>query len=83
VKSTLAAVTDGDADAAIVYVTDAQAAGSKVDTVTIPPAQNAVAKYPIAVIKATKSEALAQAFISYVLGPGAQSVLEDAGFQAP
>jgi molybdate transport system substrate-binding protein len=51
--------------------------------VTIPPAQNAVAKYPIAVIKATKSEALAQAFISYVLGPGAQSVLEDAGFQAP
>jgi molybdate transport system substrate-binding protein len=83
VKSTLAAVTYGDADAAIVYVTDAQAAGSRVDTVTIPPAQNAVAKYPIAVIKATKSEALARAFISYVLGPGAQSVLEDAGFQAP
>ena len=83
VKATISAVTDGDADAAIVYVTDAQAAGSKVATVEIPTAQNAVAKYPIAVIKATKDEALAQAFMDYVLGPEAQGVLEDAGFQAP
>ena len=83
VKTTLAAVTDGDADAAIVYVTDAQAAGSKVATVEIPTAQNAVAKYPIAVIKATKDAALAQAFMDYVLGPEAQSVLKAAGFQAP
>ena len=83
VKTTLAAVTDGDADAAIVYATDAQAAGSKVATVEIPTAQNVVAKYPIAVIKATKDEALAQAFMDYVLGPEAQSVLKDAGFQAP
>jgi len=83
VKATLSAVTDGDAEAGIVYVTDAQAAGSKVDTCTIPTEQNAVATYPIAVIKATKNEALAQAFMSYVLGPEAQSVLEDAGFQGP
>ena len=31
VKATLAAVTTGDADAAIVYVTDAKAAGDAVD----------------------------------------------------
>ena len=37
-------------------------------TVAIPAAQNAVARYPIAVIKATKDQALAQAFMSYVLG---------------
>ena len=49
VKTTLTAVTDGDAVAGIVYVTDAQAAGAKVDTVEIPAAQNAIAKYPIAV----------------------------------
>ncbi len=48
-----------------------------------PTAQNAMAKYPIAVIKATKNEALAQAFMDYVLGPEAQAVLEGAGFQAP
>ena len=53
------------------------------DTVEIPDAQNAIAKYPIAVIKATTSTALAQAFMDYVLGPEAQAVLKEAGFQAP
>ena len=82
-KTTLAAVADGDAVAGIVYVTDAQAAGAKVATVEIPEAQNAVAKYPIAVLEASTSQALAQAFMDYVLGPDAQAVLKEAGFQAP
>jgi molybdate transport system substrate-binding protein len=83
VKATLAAVTQGDAEAAIVYVTDAQAAGSSVATVEIATAQNAVAKYPIAVMKGTKDAALAEAFMAYVLGPEGQAVLKEAGFQAP
>ena len=49
VKATLAAVTTGDADAAIVYVTDAKTAGAAVTAVTIPDDQNAIATYPIAV----------------------------------
>ena len=80
VKTTLAAVTDGDAVAGIVYVTDAQSAGSKVDTVEIPAEQNAIAKYPIAVIEATANRALANAFMEYVLGPEGQAVLKAAGF---
>src|SRR3954468_21031087 len=40
VKTTLAAVATGDADAAIVYVTDAKAAGSSVTVVPIPTWQN-------------------------------------------
>ena len=80
VKTTLAAVTDGDAVAGIVYVTDAQSAGPKVDTVEIPAEQNAIAKYPIAVIKATGNSALANAFMEYVLGPEGQAVLKAAGF---
>ncbi len=80
VKTTLAAVTEGDAVAGIVYVTDAQSAGSKVDTVEIPTAQNAIATYPIAVIEATGNSALANAFMDYVLGPQGQAVLKDAGF---
>ena len=80
VKTTLAAVTDGDAVAGIVYVTDAQSAGSKVDTVEIPAEQNAIAKYPIAVIEATANRALANAFVEYVLGPEGQAVLKAAGF---
>jgi len=81
-KTTLAAVADGDAVAGIVYATDAKAS-TKVDTVEIPTAQNVVAKYPIAVLKATTSNELANAFMEYVLGPEGLAVLKAAGFQAP
>ncbi len=80
VKATTAAVTEGDAVAGIVYVTDARAAGSKVDTVEIPTAQNAVATYPIAVLKPSASSDLADAFMAFVLGPDGQAVLKAAGF---
>jgi molybdate transport system substrate-binding protein len=83
VKSTLAAVAQGDADAGIVYVTDAKAAGSTVDSVAIPATQNALAKYPIAVIKTTTDKSVAQAFMSYVLGPQGRAVLQEYGFLAP
>ena len=83
VKATLSAVTDGDAVAGIAYVTDTESAGSKVATVTIPTAQNVVAKYPIAVLKATTDSALANAFMAYVLGAEGQAVLQAAGFEAP
>ncbi len=83
VKSTLRAVTDGDAEAAIVYVTDAKAAGSKVATVEIATAQNVVAEYPIAVVKASTEQPTATAFQDWVLGPKGQQVLQDAGFLAP
>ncbi|HPU40356.1 MAG TPA: molybdate ABC transporter substrate-binding protein [Microthrixaceae bacterium] len=83
VRATLTAVTDGDADAAIVYVTDAKAAGDAVDSVEIPTDQNAVAKYPIAVIKATTNAAASKAFMTYVMGTNAQKVLSNAGFGAP
>jgi molybdate transport system substrate-binding protein len=83
VKATLAAVTEGDAVAGIVYVTDAMAAGDKVDTVEIPTDQNAVAKYPIAVIKATSNPTVARAFMDFVLGPKGQEALKAAGFSTP
>ncbi|MGZ4708052.1 MAG: molybdate ABC transporter substrate-binding protein [Acidimicrobiales bacterium] len=81
VKATTTAVTEGDAVAGIVYVTDAQAAGSKVGTVEVPTAQNAVATYPLAVLKSTTSRELADAFMAYVLGPEGQAVLKAAGFE--
>lgn len=83
VRATLAAVTDGDADAGIVYVTDAAAVGSEVTTVTIPEAQNAVARYPIAVVKAGSDVTAASAFVRDVRGARAQQVLRDAGFGPP
>jgi molybdate transport system substrate-binding protein len=81
VKATLAAVADGDADAGIVYLTDVT--GDKVEAVAIPEAQNAVATYPIAVLKASTNPAAAEAFVAFVLGPQGQAVLEEAGFLPP
>ena len=63
VKATLTALTDGDAVAAIVYATDAVAAGDAVDVVDIPDDVNAVASYPIAVVDGADNAELAQAFI--------------------
>jgi molybdate transport system substrate-binding protein len=83
VKATLAAVTEGDAEAAIVYVTDAKAAGAKVASVAIPDADNVVANYPIAVVKASTDQTAATAFEDYVLGSEGRAVLEGAGFLAP
>jgi molybdate transport system substrate-binding protein len=83
VKTTLAAVAQGDADAGMVYVTDAQAAGRTVTGVEIPEAQNTIAVYPIAPIAGTRNAKLANAFIAYVLSPAGQRILAEYGFLPP
>jgi molybdate transport system substrate-binding protein len=81
--ATLAQVTQGDADAAIVYVTDARTAGNQVASVTIPDAQNVVAVYPIATLAASGNKAAARAFVEYVLSPAGQATLKSYGFLPP
>jgi molybdate transport system substrate-binding protein len=83
VKGTLDAVTHGDADAAIVYVTDAKTAGDEVTSVTIPDAQNAIATYPIATLASSGNEATSQAFIDYVTSSKGQATLQSFGFLPP
>lgn len=83
VKSTLAYVTSGQVDAAIVYTTDVRAAGAAVVGVSIPPALNAGTEYPIATVRASRNSALAQTFTAYVESGAGQSVLRAAGFSAP
>jgi molybdate transport system substrate-binding protein len=83
VKSTLAKVTLGEADAGIVYVTDVLAAGAKVKGITIPADVNASTSYPIAALSASKSPDLAKAFVDYVLSTDGASVLTQAGFEKP
>jgi molybdate transport system substrate-binding protein len=83
VKATLAAVTTGDADAAIVYVTDAKTAGKAVTAVTIPDAQNAIAIYPMVVLKAAGDPAAARAFVNYVASPKGEATLASYGFLPP
>jgi molybdate transport system substrate-binding protein len=83
VKSVLQKVALGEADAGIVYVTDVKAAGNTVTGVAIAPADNVIATYPIAMVKATKNAGAAQAYINDVVsGPG-QQVLRSQGFLSP
>jgi molybdate transport system substrate-binding protein len=83
VKSTLAYVTSGQVDAAIVYVTDVLAAGAKVKAVEIPAAVNASTAYVIAPVKASRNAGLAASFEQYVLSAAGRAALAKAGFQAP
>ena len=80
VDSTFAEVTTGDADAAIVYVTNAKTVGDKGVGIPIAASVNVTTSYPIAVLKATKNRSLARAWVAYVLGPTGQRVLRAASF---
>ncbi|MFD7425477.1 molybdate ABC transporter substrate-binding protein [Streptomyces sp. NPDC059818] len=83
VRSVLSKVELGEADAGLVYKTDAATATDKVDAVDIPDAQNAVASYPAATLKATKNSEAADAFVKWLSTPEARKILAAAGFQQP
>jgi molybdate transport system substrate-binding protein len=80
VKSVLAKVESAEVDAGVVYVTDVQAAGSKVVGVPIPPNQNVLATYPAVAIKGSPNQAGGAAFLAYLLSGPAQQVLGRYGF---
>ena len=73
-------VSSGQADAGIVYKTDALAEGAAVETVAIQGAEEAVNKYPIALVTASTKKDLGQKWIDLVLSADGQKVLENAGF---
>ncbi len=80
VADVLNKVTSGQADAGIVYVTDARAAGDKVSTVAFPEAASAVSTYQIAVLKGAGDPQPAGRFVDLVTGPTGRQVLDAAGF---
>ena len=82
--SLVAKVTSGEADAAIVYVSDVSgAAANQVNSIPIDSALNVVVTYPIAVINGTKQATMAQSFIDYVTGTQGQATLKTFGFLPP
>lgn len=80
VKSVVGKIELGEADAGIVYVTDVRAAGDKVQGVAIPDADNVIATYPIAEVKAAPNAEAAAAFIDFVRSARGQARLESFGF---
>jgi molybdate transport system substrate-binding protein len=82
VRQVLSKVRLGEADAAIVYRTDAAMAGQDIEAIAIPPDVNVVAEYPVAVLSRTKEPAFAVAFVDLLLSPPGRQVLERLGFEA-
>ncbi len=83
VKSVLTKITTGEADAGLVYVTDAVAAGGQVRSFPIPANHNVTTKDLIAPVKASKNGKLAREWIDYVTSSAGQMVLRKARFGAP
>ena len=94
-RATLRAVTEGDADVAIVYVTDALLAtadprtATRIESVAIPEEFNITSTYVMAEITqdssgtAASNNPVAQAFMQYVLSRSGQKLLSEAGFLSP
>ena len=83
VKATLSAVSNGDADAGVVYVTDAKSAGKTVAQVKIPASLNVLAVYPIAPLASSQNASLAKAWVKYVTSAAGQKTLKSFGFLPP
>jgi molybdate transport system substrate-binding protein len=83
VSDVLNKVTSGQADAGLVYVTDAINAGNTLTPVTFPEAAGAVNVYPIAVLKKAPQPALAQKFVTMVTSEAGQKILDRSGFGKP
>jgi molybdate transport system substrate-binding protein len=79
VKQVVAKVQLGEADAGIVYITDAIAAPT-LKTIAIPTNYNVVAKYPIAALINAPQPELAAGFVAYVLSADGQAILKKWGF---
>ncbi|MGF1648805.1 MAG: molybdate ABC transporter substrate-binding protein [Kineosporiaceae bacterium] len=79
-RSTLAAVSRGDAAAGVVYRTDAAAAGDDVEVIAFPAGIDAVARYPVAGLADSRNAAVAAAFVEFVLSAPGRRILADHGF---
>jgi len=82
VKQVAAKIQLGEADAGIVYTSDAVAAPD-LATIEIPTELNVIAKYPIAPLVESANADLAEAFIAYALSDEGQAILQKWGFASP
>lgn len=79
IRQAVTKVQLGEADASIVYVSDAVAA-PELQKIEIPADVNVIAQYPIAALVKSANPDLANEFIAYVLSPNGQATLKKWGF---
>lgn len=83
VTSVLSKVSSGQADAGLVYRTDAAVEGSGVEAVDFPESDGVVNLYPIGALADSASPEQAEAFVDFILSEEARAVFDAAGFGAP
>jgi molybdate transport system substrate-binding protein len=83
VTDVLAKIALGEADAGLVYVTDAATQPDDVETIPTPEAADVVNRYPVATLSEAPSPDLADEWIALVTGEDGRSALSEAGFGAP
>ncbi|MDX1891902.1 molybdate ABC transporter substrate-binding protein [Mycolicibacterium sp. 050158] len=83
VTDVLTKIITGQADAGLVYVTDAIGAGNEVTKVDFPESATAVNTYPIAALKTATNAGEAKDFIDLVTSEAGQKTLSQAGFAKP
>lgn len=83
VTSVLGKVTAGQADAGLIYGSDAAGAGDDVNAIEINRSEEIVNLYPGALVEGTVDTDLAQQWLDYVAGQEGQAALAAAGFGAP
>ena len=83
VRSVVAKVALGGADAGIVYATDARSATGKLKTITIPRRGQPTVVYEIAIVGSTKKLAAARAYVTAVRSSRGRAALRSEGFGVP
>ena len=83
VRATLDKVVSGEADAGLVYASDAVAAADDVDSIEIPAADEVPTSYAAATLSQSQDPALAADWVAWVTSEEARAILTDAGFGAP
>jgi molybdate transport system substrate-binding protein len=82
VTAVLTKVAAGEADAGLVYVTDASTTRA-VDAIEVVAGEDVVNRYPIVALQDAANPRAADAFVRFVLGDEGRRVLSDLGFGAP
>jgi molybdenum ABC transporter molybdate-binding protein len=83
VKEATSLVSLGEADAALVYRTDATAEGDAVETIEVPEATHVINDYLVAVLVDAPNPDGAQVVVDAITGEPGQALLADAGFLEP
>ena len=81
VRHALQKIVLGEADAAIVYASDAHAAEGDVEVIAIGEAHQVVASYPVATVVGAPHGRLGELFVAHLLSPAGQARLKGQGME--